>query len=286
MIMNQTRRRVVQSTLLLAAPAIVQAARPQLRIGLTPVILADQAAFLARWAAFLERHMGADVSFVARTEYQLILDMLFQRQIHVAWLCGYPYIQHQDRLAILAVPLYRKTPTYQSYLIRSRGGSITSWQDLRNRVLAYADRLSNSGWLVAQTQLQLADLSPTELRKTFFAHGHKHVAESVASRLADAGAIDGYVWDTMRKQQMPAAFDTEVVWRSAPFGFPPLVTLRGVKHPLRDALQKTLLTMRHDSEGQALLDDLNLDGFVPGDPSMYDSIRQMARQLSNAGTDG
>ena len=281
--MDQTRRQFIRSGLLLAAPAIVRAASMELKIGLTPVILADQAAFLARWATYLEQRIDAKVSFVARTEYQLVLDQLFQREVHVAWLCGYPYIQHQARLSMLAVPLSQNAPTYRSYLIRPRESSISGWQDLNGRVLAYADRLSNSGWLVAQAQLKKVGISPQDLRKSFFAHGHKHVAESVASHLADAGAIDGYLWDTMHKQKMQAALDTEVVWRSTAFGFPPLVNLRGEETDVHRHLQGTLLDMHRDSQGQSLLADLNLDGFVAGDPSRYESIRVMAQDVANSG---
>jgi len=284
--MNPTRRQFVQTGLLLAAPGIARAAKVDLKIGVTPVILADQAAFLARWASYLGQSVGGTITFIARTEYQLVLDMLLQRQIDVAWLCGYPYVEHQSKLSLLAVPLYQYAPTYQAYLIRPQGSLITGWLDLRDKVLAYADRLSNSGWLVAQAQLLDVGIAPKDLKRSFFAYGHKHVAESVASQLADAGAIDGYVWETMRKQGMQAALDTEVVWRSRSFGFPPLVTLNGTTHPLVAPLQQSLLAMSQYSAGQALLQDLNLDGFVAGDPSMYDSIRQTARLVSDAEMSG
>ena len=47
-------------------PAGAAAQRLRLRIGLTAVILADQAAFLARWSQYLSRRLDCDVDFVAR----------------------------------------------------------------------------------------------------------------------------------------------------------------------------------------------------------------------------
>ena len=85
---------------------------------------------------------------------------------------------------------------------------------------------------------------------------------------------------------MQAALDTEIVWRSRAFGFPPLVALRETTHPLLEPLQQTLLSMSQSSAGQSLLQDLNLDGFVAGNPSMYDSIRQTARIVSDAELSG
>lgn len=256
---------------------------PRLRIGLTPVILADQAAFLSRWAAYLSERLGSAVSFVARDEYQPILDLLFGGQLDAAWLCGYPYVRFQPQLRLLAVPLYRGQPTYQAYLIRPLGSTLRAWADLRDKVVAYSDRLSNSGWLVAQGQLAAAGIAATDLKRAFFAHGHRNVAEAVAAKLAHAGSIDGYVWETMRKQRLVAALQTEVVWRSPSHGFPPLVVPAAAVHPKLDALAQTLHGMPDDPAGRVLLQALNLDGFVPGQPAMFESIRTLARTVPGSG---
>lgn len=256
-----------------------------LRIGLTPVILADQVAFLSRWGRYLSARTGCEVSFKARESYQMILDMLFAGQIDAAWICGYPYVQHASALSLLAVPLYGGQPTYQAYLIRSRNVSppIQGWADLRGRVLALSDPLSNSGWLVAQAQLAQAGVGLSELKRTFFAHGHRNVAEAVASRLAHAGSIDGYVWETMRQQGMAAIGRTEVVWKSEPHGFPPLVTKRGFVHPFQHQLQKALLSMGEDKAGLDLLRALNLTGFTGGTAAMFDSIKRQAQSVAGSG---
>ena len=155
--------------------------------------------------------------------------------------------------------------------------------DLRGKVLAYSDRLSNSGWLVAQGQLAAVGIAPGDLKRAFFAHGHRNVAEAVAAHLADAGSIDGYVWETMRQQKLAAALQTEVVWRSTAHGFPPIVAPVGAGHPQLAAFQQVLQSMPGDDAGRTLLKALNLDGFVVGSPSMFDSIRTLARTASGSG---
>jgi phosphonate transport system substrate-binding protein len=254
------------------------AGRP-LRFGLTAVILADQAAFLKRWGDYLGQRCGSPVLFVARESYQSILDLLFVDQLDVAWICGYPYVRHQAQLRLLTVPLYRGAPRYQSYLIRTQGIDLRGWRDLRGRVLAYSDPLSNSGWLVAQRQLRLAGLGPRDLRRSFFAHGHRNVAEAVATGLAQAGCIDGYVWETMQLQGLPSVARTEVIWRSTEFGFPPIVTRAG--HPATEsqALAMALMKMPDDPAGRDLLKALNLSGFASASSAMFDSIRELASQV-------
>lgn len=254
-----------------------QTAAP-LRVGLTAVILADQAAFLARWSEYLSERVGTPVVFVARESYQTILDLLFSNQLDAAWICGYPYVRHQAQLELLAVPLYRGEPLYQSYLIRSRGGAAgpQGWGELKNSVLAYSDPLSNSGWLVAQAQLRAAGLGQRDLRRSFFAHSHRNVAEAVAIGLAHAGCIDGYVWETMQLQKMASAANTEVVWKSEHYAFPPMVVRAGGHSAELSALGGALMRMHEDAAGQALLSALNLNGFSSAAPALFDSIKALA----------
>lgn len=256
-----------------------------MRIGLTPVILADQVAFLSRWGRYLSERSDSEVSFIARESYQPIMDLLFSGQIDAAWICGYPFVRFESRLSLLTVPLYLGEPTYQAYLIRPRGtpNPIQAWADLRDKVLAYSDPLSNSGWLVAQAQLAKAGLKSSDLKRTFFAHGHRNVAESVASQLAHAGSIDGYVWETMRQQSMAAVSQTEVVWKSEAFGFPPLVVLRGSDHPALKRVQQAMIAMTDDKLGRELLRALNLTGFTRGHGNLFNSIRRLARFTPGSG---
>ena len=88
-----------------AWPALGLGAVPRLRIGLTPVILADQAAFLSRWAEYLSQRLECQVVFTSRDEYQPILDLLFGGQLDAAWICGYPFVRQQQQLRLLAVPV-------------------------------------------------------------------------------------------------------------------------------------------------------------------------------------
>ncbi len=279
------RRRLIAGTAALVAAPRLALAKERLRIGLTAVILADQAAFLARWADYLSLRLDARVTFASRDQYQAVHELLSNGQVDAAWTCGYPFVRFQPQLHLLAVPLYQGKPLYQSYLIRPLGGEVTvrGWADTAGKVFAYSDPLSNSGWLVAQGEFAVARIAQRDLKRSFFAHGHRNVADAVASRLADAGSIDGYVWETMRLQGMPGAMQTEVIWKSRLHGFPPLVAAAGTEPAKLDALRRALLSMANDDTGRALLKSLNLDGFIAGQPGIFDSIRQLARSVPGSG---
>jgi phosphonate transport system substrate-binding protein len=224
------------------------------------------------------------VVFVARESYQNILDMLFSDQLDAAWVCGYPYVLHQHQLQLLATPMYAERPFYQSYLIGRPGATvpIQGWHDLKQRVLAYSDPLSNSGWLVPQEQLRKAGISPRELQRSFFAHGHRNVAEAVAAGLAQAGCIDGYVWETMKLQKMSAVAQTEVLWRSDWYAFPPVVSKINDRNPALQKLSRALMNMTSDAQGLTLLSALNLTGFGQADATIFTPIKALATAFGGA----
>jgi len=278
------RRRLLRGAAVMAAAPGLALAQERLRIGLTAVILADQAAFLARWADYLSQRLDTRVTFVSRDQYQTVHNLLFNGQIDAAWTCGYPFVRFQSQLQLVAVPLYQGQPSYQSYLIRPLGDStVTGWSSLAGKVFAYSDPLSNSGWLVAQGEFAKAGIGQRDLKRTFFAHGHRNVADAVASHLADAGSIDGYVWETMKLQGMAGASQTEVIWKSSLHAFPPLVAATGAASARMEALRRSLLDMQKDDAGRALLKSLNLDGFIAGQVGLFDSIRQLARSVPGSG---
>ncbi len=282
---DMTRRRLLSALALAGLPGLVRASGPEpgagspLLFGTTPVILDEQADFLARWRVYLETQLRRPVRFVQRGSYREILVMLAGGKLDCAWLCGYPFVRMKDRLDLVAVPVHGGQTVYRSYLIVPAGdGATRSILDLRGKVFAFSDPDSNSGWLVPQVELKRAGQDASGFfKKSFYTWGHRKVIEAVAAGLAQGGAVDGYIWDSLARLHPELTGATRVAWRSGPYGFPPIVARRGADegHPLRQAL----LNMARTPPGQALLARLNLDGFVPGDPSLYDGIEANWRFL-------
>ena len=280
-------RAFVLSLLVVTAWAsAVRAAEPvALRIGLTPVFLDDQSAVVAAWHGYLESRLQRPVQFVRRATYREIVDLLRSQKLEFAWVCGYPFVENRDVLQLVAVPLYRGRPLYQSYLIvPATDGTTRSLVDLKSRVFAYSDPGSNSGYLVVQDRLRALGESPGFFfRKTFFTYAHRKVIEAVGIGLAEGGAVDGYVYDTLRDIQPAVVARTRVVAKSADYGFPPIVARRGVTKAQFEGMQRALLAMPEDARGQHVLAELRLDGFTRADPALFEDIRRMTESLRPAG---
>ena len=281
---DRTRRRVVAGVLgTLAAGLWPTVARPlpPLRIGLTAVFLDDQVGLMARWRSYLSTRLEHPVEFVQRRAYREIVEQLAQGRLDCAWLCGYPYLRHRDFLRLLAVPVYRGRPLYQSYLIvPARDSQTRGLADLAGKVFAYSDPDSNSGYLYVQHRLREAGLrAENHFRRTFFTWAHSKVVDAVRTRLADGGAVDGYVWDVLDTHRPEWTAQTRIVERSPEFGFPPVVAAAGADPVASAQLQQALLGMTGDEEGRALLRELHLDGFTLADAGLYSGIEAMLAAL-------
>lgn len=263
-------------TLGMAGPS---AAATPLRFATTPVFLNDQAAMLGLWQRYLELQIGRPVRFIQRRTYREIVELLLTNEVDAAWLCGYPLVLHEDRLAALAVPVYQGAALYRSHLIVPQSDKTTrSVLDLRNQVFAYSDPLSNSGCLVPRSAIQMAGHdAATFFRRTFFTFSHRKVIEAVRLGLANAGAVDGYVWDTLAEQFPSSIANLRVAWRSEAHGFPPIVARKNWGKVHEQSLLDALLVMNKHEAGRGILHQLNIDGFSAPVAAQYDSIRHMLK---------
>ena len=252
-----------------------------LRIGLTPVFLADQPRILNAWQGYLEQHLSRRVEFVQRASYREITDLLLRGELDVAWMCGLPYVEFKAKLSLVAAPVYHGAPLYRSYLIVPEFDKTTSsWENLPKGVFAFSDPDSNSGSLYPRAAMRRAGLDPDRyFRRVFFAKGHRNVVEAVSAGLADAGAVDGYVWDTLERDRPDLTAATRIVARSGTFGFPPIVARADLGDSLIESLRIVLMDMTADPEGVRVLGMFNLDGFAKVKDSLYDSIASTAESL-------
>lgn len=276
---RQFLRKVAWLTALPVCSARAEAS--PLRIGLTPVFLDDQVSFLARWRAWLEKVLVRQVIFVQRGSYREIVDLLRAGKIDFAWLCGYPYVRFRHQLKLVAVPLWRGRPLYQSYLIVPADDQRShSLADLRGRVFAYSDPDSNSGFLYPQYQLIAQGENPSLFfARSFFTWAHRKVVEAVGVALADGGAVDGYVWETLAEIHPELTRVTRIIDRSGDLGYPPFVARSDISAAELERFRAALLDMAEDPTGAELLRAMRLDGFIAGSPALFDGIARMAAKV-------
>lgn len=268
----------------LARARVLRAEQYPVRIGITPVFLTELTSLLRDWRDYLEQHLERPVYFEQSNTYRDIVNNLLAQRLDFAWICGFPYIENHSRLQLTAVPDYKGKPLYQSYLIvPAADASTKKLTDLQNKIFAYTDPDSNSGFLIPRYELLRQGFAPDDFfRKTFFTNGHRNAIEAVGAGLADGAHVDGYIWDTVERFNPEVTRSTRVVTRSKPFGFPPIVAGPSVTLAMNQRMSDVLIGMSDMPVSMRLLDRLNLYGFVRGNVEDYMEIEEMARYVRKA----
>jgi ABC-type phosphate/phosphonate transport system substrate-binding protein len=267
----------------LTTPALSQS--PALRFGLTPVFLSNDLSLLNGLEEYFSKATGSRVELIQKRTYQEITTLLVAGRLDAAWICGYPYIRFQDALELLSVPVWRGRPRYQAYLIGAAGREAGSIDDLQGDLHCFSDPDSNSGYLVTTAQLAERDTRPDEyFRKTFFAYGHRNVVRAVASKLAQSGSVDGYVWEVLKQIEPELTTKTTVIAKSDWLGFPPIAAPKSaVGTPHFNAIKSAILNMHTDPLGRQVLDLLKLDSFGPPDGTDFAKIAGFMTKVQEFG---
>ena len=252
-----------------------------MQLGLSSVMIGEQQDMILRWKAYLEAHLQRPVVFVQRRTYQETIDMFRDDKLDAGWICGAPHVMYQASQRLLAVPVWKGRPLYQSYLIVPvRDKSTRSIADLRGKVFGYSDPLSNSGHNAPIAEIRRLNADPSKFfSKTMYTYSHRKLIEGVAAGLLDGANVDSYIYEQMTHYFPELVAKTRLVQKSDDYGFPPVVARTDLPPADFRKLQDTLLDMQYDKEGQALLSMMGLDSFIAGDEHLYDGVAALLNEL-------
>jgi phosphonate transport system substrate-binding protein len=231
---------------------------------------------------YMGRRLGRSVRLFQRGTYAEVNDLLKNREIDLAFVCAGALLEGEREFGMeaLVVPRMWGKTVYYSYLIVNRRSPAERLEDLRGKSFAFSDPLSNSGRLVPVYQLAIRGETPESFfSRTVFTYSHDNSIVAVADGLVDGAAVDSLVYDYLRSRNPEAVAQTRIVTRWGPYGIPPVAVHPSLDPEQKRTLREFLLSIHEDPEGKQILDRLLIDRFVPVDPNLFRSIRQMEARV-------
>lgn len=219
--------------------------------------------------AYLKRKTGKNVVLIQRRTYQETNDLLARKVVDVAFVCTGAYVQGRDRMELLVVPQIDGKITYRSLLIVPPSSPAAGMKDLRGKVFAFTDPLSNSGYLYPVSLLARMGVTPeTFFARTIFTYSHDRSISAVMEGIADGATVDSVVYAYFIRRN-PAAAKPKVIWQSEEFGMPPVVVPKGIDPQKKEGLKALFLGIGQDPDGQRILAEMGIDRFVTSDHYQY-----------------
>jgi ABC-type phosphate/phosphonate transport system substrate-binding protein len=201
-----------------------------------------------------------------------------------ALMCGYPWVTWSGagQPVPLAAPLpssarYGGRAVYCTDLVVRADSRLQRVDDLLGKRLAWTVRDSQSGYQA--------------LRCFFAPHAHggrafsatvgplvtpRGVLEALLAGAADAGPLDSYWHDLLRRHEPGLASQMRVIASTPMTPMPMFVAAAGVPESTRARLTDALLAVATAPELQQLREQLLIDGFARVDPAAYDVLVQQA----------
>ena len=276
----RTRRNValiVGGLLALAQGGLAAAGEP-LRFGITGVLVEHNRAQNEAMITYIGEKVGRPVEILHRKSYQEMSDLLERGLADAAFVCGLPYVIDREKFGeeLLVSPVFNGRPLYQSYVIVPRDSDAKTLEDLRGKLYAFSDPLSNSGKLVPTYRLiTIGETPETFFHRYIFTYSHSANVEAVAVKLVDGASVDSYVWEYLSVVNPQLTGQTKVIERSPYHGMTPVVMRPGIELSLKRKLQQAFLGMHRDPRGGAILKQLLIDRFAQVPDALYDSIRTL-----------
>jgi serine/threonine-protein kinase len=275
---------------------VVDTQKP-IRFGLSPALGVQAArAQGERVASWLKKRFEREVRPVVVGDYQALVDAIAEGEVDFAWMPPVSLVRAAEKgVGVVALAQRYGRPNYESAIIVRADSPLTSLAELRDKVVAYVDRESASGYLFA-ADLLARELGKPEvvLREQHFQGSHKAVSDAVRRKWVDAGVTyvvrdaEGRIvyagWlDLSSEQDQPPI---RVLATTAPIPCDAIAHRPGLATGLVERLAKTLVEVDDDVDGRAVLTEIfHTTGMMRADLRIYDAVREAMQRVYPRGSE-
>jgi len=273
----------VVSVCLFAAQAY---AEDVIKIGVAAMISPkDTAKYYTEMINYVGEKIGKKVEVVQEENYDKMDGLLESKALNIAFLCAGPYVKDHDKFGaeLLVAPQSYGKPVYYAYIIAHKDSPAKSLSDLKGKKFAFTDPKSNTGKMVPEYMIakQYNATPENYFSEVLYSKSHDKSIEMVAKKLADGASIDSLIYDYAAKKNPVYTQLTKIIEKSPPYGIPPVVVNKDIDPKLKEAVKNAFLNMHKDPKGKAILAGIMVDKFIIPKDSDYDSVREMAKFISN-----
>jgi len=280
-----------RAALLLAGASALTLARPlvaqdsPLRLAFIPQENPDKLlGDIEAVTAWLSTEIGVQVEGFVTIDHAAAVEALRNGDADISFMGALPYVLAEAEIG--AVPLlsevYRDAASYTGRIFVRRDSGIKTLADLRGRDIAFADPISESGYLYPLAEFERAGLFtiPGEAEdffgRMFFAGGYQQAMQAMAEGLVDAAGASQYA-DLLLSPVQQA----EVTWIAESELIPSHVVIArpGLDADVQARFVDAMMKLNQPQYRDMLRYLYGPDGYVIADAAAYDGVREMARRF-------
>ena len=231
---------------------------------------------------YLEAEMGIQVKGYVTQDHAAAVEALRNGEADISFMGGLPYILAHNHIGaeVILSEVYRGSPVYRGRIFVRKDSGIKNIQELRGKTIAFADPISESGYIypldifVEKGLIKQSDDPQKFFSTVYFAGGYQQAIQAVANNLVDAAGVSQFAEMLLTPQQL-----SEVIWiaESKPIPSHVVVVRKGLDEKRKNAFKKALLKLNEPQNKYLLKYVYNPDGYVEASHEDYKSVEDMAR---------
>ncbi|WP_419904992.1 phosphate/phosphite/phosphonate ABC transporter substrate-binding protein [Kiloniella sp.] len=233
--------------------------------------------------AWLSEQLNVPVSGFVTFDHAAAVEALRNGDADISFMGALPFVLAEAEIG--AVPLlsevYRGTPSYSGRIFVRRDSGIKTLADLKGRDIAFADPISESGYLypldlfVKEGLIASPDQADQFFGRKFFAGGYQQAMQAMASGLVDAAGASQYADLLLLPDQQ-----AEVTWIADSEQIPSHVVIarNGLDADVQARFIKAMLSLNADKNKHLLAYLYGPDGYVKANVNDYDGVRSTAKR--------
>lgn len=237
---------------------------------------------ISQIAAYLEGELGIPVEGYVTVDIAAAVEALRNGEADISFMGALPYILARDQVGaeVLLTEVYRDKPTYSSRIFVRADSGIETLADLEGKSIAFADPISESGYLypldsfVQAGLMERGDDPQSFFGSVFFAGGYQQSLQAVLNGYVDAAGASQYA-DLL----LPPERLTEVKWIEESVQIPShaVIARLGADADTVAAFKQAMLKL-NEPEFQHLLQYVySPDGYIEATHEDYLGVEEMAR---------
>lgn len=231
---------------------------------------------------YLEKEMGIPVKGFVTQDHAAAVEALRNGEADVSFMGGLPYVLAHDQIGadVILSEVYRGSPTYRGRIFVRRDSGLKELEDLRGKSIAFADPISESGYIYPLDIFVQAGLfkktdDPQQFFGTvYFAGGYQQAIQAVANGLVDAAGSSQFADLLLTPDQLE-----RVTWiaESKPIPSHLVCARKNLDQGRKESFKRAMLKLNQPENKHLLKHVYSPDGYIEASHSDYESVEEMAR---------
>lgn len=231
---------------------------------------------------YLEKELSMPVKGYVTQDHASAVEALRNGEADVSFMGGLPYVLAHNQVGaeVILSEVYRGSPLYHGRIFVRRDSGIRELEDLSGKSIAFADPISESGYIYPlDIFVQAGLLKPNEDPQKFFgtvyfAGGYQQAIQAVANGLVDAAGASQFADLLLTPDQL-----SNIIWiaESKPIPSHVVCVRKGLDEEVVKAFKQAMLKLNEPDYRYLLKHVYSPDGYLEANHDNYKPVEEMAR---------